>query len=147
MTDSLEGKRLAALDVGTKRIGYATCDEQHIAITPRLYFDATKKDIFNIISDRCNADKIGALIVGIPLSHQDELTTMAKLIKQFCVGLKQTLLIPIIEYDEAFSTIQAFQTMAIVGNSRKKRREKGQKDMVAAAVILRNFIEELKQKK
>jgi len=147
MSITLNGMRLAALDIGTKRIGYATCDEHHIAITPRLFFDATKKDIFSIIRDRCLSDEIGALIVGIPLSHDDELTAMAKLIKQFCEGLRQTLSIPIIEYDEAFSTIHAFQTMAIVGNSRKKRREKGQKDMVAAAVILRNFIEELKQKK
>ena len=139
------GKRIAALDVGTKRIGYATSDEYHVAVTPRLFFDATKTNLFDIISEQLQRDDIGVLVVGLPLSHTDEITPMAKLIQTFCTGLRSVLTIPVIEYDEAFSTREAFQSMAVSKKSKKKRQEKGQKDMVAAAVILRNFLDDLRR--
>lgn len=145
INNTFVGKRIAALDVGTKRIGYATSDEFHIAVTPRLFFDATKQNLYDIINAQLQRDDIGVLVVGIPLSHTDEITPMAKLIQTFCTGLRNVLSIPVIEYDEAFSTKDAFQSMALSKKSKKKRQEKGQKDMVAAAVILRNFIDDLRR--
>jgi len=145
INNTFVGKRIAALDVGTKRIGYATSDEFHVAVTPRLFFDATKQNLYDIINAQLQRDDIGVLVVGIPLSHTDEITPMAKLIQTFCTGLRNVLSIPVIEYDEAFSTKDAFQSMALSKKSKKKRQEKGQKDMVAAAVILRNFIDDLRR--
>ncbi len=141
----LKGKRIAALDVGTKRIGYATCDEYHVAVTPRLFFDATKDDLYERISRQLDHDRIDVLVVGIPLSHNDEMTEMAKLIALFIDGLRDSVSIPIIEFDEAFSTREAFVTMAVTKKAKKKRQEKGQKDMVAAAIILRNFLDDLQR--
>ncbi len=51
MMPDFKGKRIAALDVGTKRIGYATCDEYHVAVTPRLFFDATKEDLIDVANE------------------------------------------------------------------------------------------------
>lgn len=144
MNNSLVGKKIAALDVGTKRIGYAICDELHISVTPKLFFDSTRKDLYEIINTRCENDGVAALIVGIPLTHNDEDTRMSLLIKEFCFGLQQMLQIPVIQYDESFSTKEAWKTMALTGFSKRRKREKGQKDMIAAAIILRNFLEELK---
>lgn len=144
MSNSFVGKKIAALDVGTKRIGYAICDELHISVTPKLFFDSTRNDLYEIINNRCENDGVAALVVGIPLTHNDEDTQMSLLIKQFTKGLQQVLQIPVIEYDESFSTKEAWKTMAITGFSKRKKREKGQKDMIAAAIILRNFLEELK---
>ncbi len=145
MMPDFKGKRIAALDVGTKRIGYATCDEYHVAVTPRLFFDATKEDLYERIGKQLDNDRIDVLVVGIPLSHNDEMTPMAKLITVFVEGLRVAFSIPIIEFDEAFSTREAFVTMAVTKKAKKKRQEKGQKDIVAAAVILRNFLDDLQR--
>ncbi len=145
MSADLKGKRIAALDVGTKRIGYATCDEYHVAVTPRLFFDATKEDLYERIGKQLDNDGIDVLVVGMPLSHNDEMTAMAKLIASFIEGLRIVLSIPIIEFDESYSTREAFVTMAVTKKAKKKRQEKGQKDMVAAAVILRNFLDDLQR--
>lgn len=57
INNTFVGKRIAALDVGTKRIGYATSDEFHVAVTPRLFFDATKQNLYDIINAQLQRDR------------------------------------------------------------------------------------------
>jgi RNase H-fold protein (predicted Holliday junction resolvase) len=44
--------------------------------------------------------------------------------------------------DESFTSQRATETMIEIGKKKSTRSEKGQKDKIAAAIILRDFLDE-----
>ena len=59
----IQGKRIAAIDYGTKRIGIAVCDELHISINPLSTIEATKPDYFDKIMNILTNERI-SLVIG-----------------------------------------------------------------------------------
>ena len=138
----LKGKRIAALDFGTKRIGLAVTDELHITISPRDILLTEAPELWDNIRRFIQIERLGAIVVGIPIREDGSKTSIVKRIEKFILKLKVEIEIPIIEYDESFSTQAAFQTMIAGGMKKKQRQQKGMKDKIAAAVILRYFLED-----
>lgn len=138
----LRGKKLCALDYGERRIGVAVCDEMHVVVSTRPIIDNTP-DVLEKVLERCTADRIEAIIVGVPWHHDDRSTPIIERILEFVTELRLKASIPVIEADEAFSTKEARMIMVGNGTKKKKRQTKGVKDQVAAAVILRDVIEEI----
>ncbi|MBI3258897.1 MAG: Holliday junction resolvase RuvX [Ignavibacteriae bacterium] len=138
----LKGKRIAALDFGTKRIGLAVTDELHITISPRDILLTDAPELWDNIRRFIQIERLGAVVVGIPIKEDGSKTSIVKRIEKFILKLKTEIEIPVIEYDESFSTQAAFQTMIAGGMKKKQRRQKGMKDKIAAAVILRYFLED-----
>jgi len=141
----LKGKRIAALDFGTKRIGLAVTDELHITISPREVLQADVPELWDNIRKFIEQERLGALVVGIPIREDGTKTAIVRRIEKFILKLRTQITIPVIEYDESFSTQTAFQTMIAGGMKRKQRQQKGMKDKIAAAVILRDFIEDFER--
>lgn len=140
---SLRGKRLCALDVGMKRIGVAVCDEMHIVVSTRPVIENTPLAI-DVLRERCVTDRIDVLIIGVPRLHDDRVTPIIEAIQQFIERVRQALPLPVFEADEAFSTKEARSIMVSSGVKKKKRQTKGVKDQMAAAVILRDVVEEVR---
>jgi putative Holliday junction resolvase len=140
---SLRGKRLCALDVGLKRIGVAVCDEMHILVSTRPIIENTATAL-DVLRERCTTDRIDALIIGVPRLHDDRITPIIEAIQQFIERVRHVLSIPVYEADEAFSTKEARSIMVATGVKKKKRQTKGVKDQMAAAVILRDVLEEVR---
>lgn len=140
---SLRGKRLCALDVGMKRIGVAVCDEMHIVVSTRPIIENTPTAIEEL-QHRCATDRIDALIIGVPRLHDDRVTPIIEAIQQFIERVRQAISLPVYEADEAFSTKEARSIMVSSGVKKKKRQTKGVKDQMAAAVILRDVLEEIR---
>jgi len=140
---SLRGKRLCALDVGMKRIGVAVCDELHIVVSTRPIIENTPTAIEEL-QQRCAADRIDALIIGVPRLHDDRVTPIIEAIQQFIERVRQAVSLPVYEADEAFSTKEARSIMVSSGVKKKKRQTTGVKDQMAAAVILRDVLEEIR---
>lgn len=139
----LLGKRLASLDYGRKRVGFAVCDELHITVSPRKFYDITDAKFWdNLLADLV-AERVYAIIVGVPYRHDNVETEMIIEIKSFIEDVKTRTSLPVYEQDEAFSSKVAMTTMIGIGKKKKKRAQKGSADMVAAAVILRDFLHEL----
>ena len=61
--------RIIALDVGTKRIGIAICDDTRIIATPKLVLnrESNEKDFAKILAI-INETKAIALVVGYPIN-------------------------------------------------------------------------------
>ena len=138
---SLRGKRIMALDYGDARIGVAICDELQIVVSTRpviLNDDA----VWTTIERRIQDDRINMIVVGVPRRHDDTSSPIIERCEQFIVHLRGRTGIDVVEMDEAFSTQRARDIMRSSGMSKKRRQQKGVKDQVAAAVILRDFIEE-----
>jgi putative Holliday junction resolvase len=138
----LRGRRIGALDYGRKRIGFAIADEMHILATPRGIFHNTPRVVEEICAV-CEQERLGCLVVGMPIQHDDTQTAMMLEISDFIQRLQSVTPLPIYIADEAYSSREAQQTMIRAGKKKSHRAQKGSTDEVAAAIMLRYFLEEL----
>lgn len=140
---TVRGKRLAALDYGNARIGVAVCDEMHIVVSTRPVIN-NDVNVLKVLGDRFAMERTDVVLVGVPkLVQEDAETDIIKEIRVFIERLRETLSIPVLETDEAFSSKRAREMMFSTGMKKKRRREKGTKDQLAAAIILKDFLSEL----
>ena len=145
-SDLYKGIRIGSIDYGLKRVGFAVCDEFHITITPKRVFDRTSENFWNDLLDTFVKEKIGLLVVGLPLRNKEEKNNILNYVENFIKELSLKCKIQITTFDESYSTRKSVATMIEIGTKRKKRADKGNKDKVAAAIILRDFLSELEQK-
>jgi len=138
----LKGKRIASVDFGFKRLGVAFCDELHITITPSKVFDYSSKDFWSSFLDFLEKERVSALVVGFPFRDDNKETEVTLAIKQFVEHFRSISEIPVFLFDETNSTIKAQKIMIEIGKSKKQRRKKENKDLISAAIILKEFIEE-----
>lgn len=137
----IAGKRIMAMDYGDARIGVAVCDDLHIVVSPRPIIPNNSQTL-EAIKQRIDADRIDLVVIGVPRRHDDTITPIMERCLQFIAAVQEAVDVPVLEVDEAFSTARAREIMLSGGMSKKRRQQKGTKDVVAAAVILRDFIEE-----
>jgi len=138
----LKNKRIASVDFGFKRLGVAVCDELHITITPSKVFDYSSKDFWRSFLDFLEKERVSALVVGFPFRDDNKETEVTLAIKQFVEHFRSISKIPVFLFDETNSTIKAQKIMIEIGKSKKQRRKKENKDLISAAIILKEFIEE-----
>ncbi|MCO5252105.1 MAG: Holliday junction resolvase RuvX [Candidatus Kapabacteria bacterium] len=135
------GHRVAAIDFGLKRVGLAYCDELHISITPSDTLDYTSPKFWELLTSKLAELKIKHIVVGVPVWHtQNE--KFSKKLSNFINKLSQNTDFDVSTIDESFTSQRATETMIEIGKKKSTRSEKGQKDKIAAALILRDFLDE-----
>ncbi len=142
MAETIKGMRIGAFDYGKKRIGFAVCDEFHISISPRRTYDAESPDLWKEIKSDIEAERLGAIVVGMPVRADGERPVLADDIDKFAESLRVIAGLDIYFQDESYSSGRASKTMVAIGKKKSKRREKGALDKVAAAIILREFLQD-----
>ncbi len=140
--NTLKGKRLAAVDFGMKRLGLAVCDQFHVTISPRGVYDYSSPDFWKTFLADLEKEELGAVIVGVPKRVDGEKTKVMVQIEKFIELLAKKTQLTVIEHDESFSSQRAVETMVTIGKKKNKRSQKGETDKVAAAIILRDFLNE-----
>ena len=135
------GGRLLALDVGTKTIGLATCDTGWTFATAsktiaRTKFTADLASLATFIADH----SIVGLVVGLPLSMDGSDSPRTQSVRAFARNL-ETLGLPILLWDERWSTMAVERVMIAADVSRAKRATRI--DAHAAAHILQGAIDAL----
>jgi len=143
--EKLKNKRIAAIDYGKRRIGLAVCDIMHITVTPKLTIDSSITDKYEEIIKFINEESVDALVVGIPLRDDDKNKEFIDEIRDFIQVIQDKSGLVVYEQDESYSSIEALDTMIDIGYVKKKRRHKENKDKIAAAIILRHFLESIEQ--
>jgi len=138
----VKGKRILALDYGNARIGVAVCDAMHIVVSTRPIIE-NQGNVITEVCNRIREERAEVVLVGVPMFHDERTSAMIDRIRQFIEELRTATSVLIVEVDEAFSTRRARQVMLQSGMSKKRRQQKGTKDVVAAAVILQDFLEDL----
>ena len=131
-----------AVDYGSKRVGVAVSD-------PLMIFAKPLKVIANlgfehILSElRCVIEEQSAvrLICGIPYAIDGGDTAKTLETKKFKQKLEHHLEIPVLGWDERYSTNEAEQELIKMGYDWKKRRQI--QDAMAAAMILKSYLESL----
>ena len=135
------GGRLAGLDVGTRTLGLAVCDaEWHFAgpaeTIRRTKFTADLEKLRTFIA----AQNIVGLVVGLPLNMDGSDSPRTQSIRAFARNLAP-LGLPILLWDERWSTMAVERAMIAADVSRAKRAEAV--DKLAAAHILQGAIDAL----
>jgi putative Holliday junction resolvase len=136
------GTRLAGLDLGTKTIGIALSDFGLKIATP---FKTIRRDKFGKDADAllalCNAEKVGGLILGLPINMNGTEGPRAQATRAFLRNLAPLTGLPVVLWDERLSTIGAERAMLEADLSRKKRAARI--DAAAAAFILQGALDRL----
>ena len=135
-----KGKRLIGLDLGTKTIGIATSDLTRQIATPRYTIERTKfmaeaKELLAF----AEAENIGLIVLGLPINMDNTEGPRAQSTRAFARNLGKLTPIPIIYWDERWSTVVVTRTMIEAELSRAKRA--ANVDKLAAAYILQSLLD------
>jgi putative Holliday junction resolvase len=130
--------RYLAIDYGNKRTGLAVCDPAETVVSPLLVLPSNDRlipEIAKIIAD----ESIESVVVGIPVNMDDTHGPQAKRSADFAAALEKQIDVPIQLHDERLTTFAAEDRLAGAGIPRRKKKE--MLDALAAAEILRGFLE------
>ena len=132
-----------ALDIGTVRIGIASCDLLGILASPYENYNCKdyEKDILHIaeIAKQLNVDEI---IVGLPYNMDGTEGRMAEYVRNFCDALSKHVTAKIILRDERLTSVEA-EEILIDRNYRREKRKK-MLDALSATIILQSYLDEQK---
>lgn len=134
-----EKGRIVALDLGTKKVGAAVCDE--LQITTRgvriIKRESWKKFLQQIIELLAEFDAV-ALVLGLPLESDGSESPMSLEARRLARNFSLSLDIPVFLQDERVTTYEARGRLWEKGYTDKQIREK--LDSEAAAIILSDFL-------
>ena len=135
------GGKLAGLDVGTKTIGLAICDAGWHFAGPAQTVKRSKfnKDLEALRAFLSREHAVG-LVVGLPLNMDGTDSPRTQSVRAFARNLSP-LSLPILLWDERWSTQAVERAMIDADVSRARRAEKV--DSLAAAHILQGAIDAL----
>lgn len=134
---------ILGLDIGDARTGVAISDELGIAAHPLCTIQRrSRKAVLTEVQALVTAHKVERIVVGLPLQLDGETGTQARKIKQFADKLEQQVNLPIIFWDESFTTFEAAQILR--GTKKRRKKRKQVIDQVAAVLILEGYLDELR---
>ncbi len=120
---------ILALDVGDKRVGLAVARPP--SLIPAQLETVLRKDAEKRILDLINSEKVETVVIGLPLSENDNTTDQAESIKRFATRLKKRAQVKIEFVDEYDSSEEAKERIKFAG---------GSIDAISAQVILERYL-------
>ncbi len=134
---------ILGLDIGDARTGVAISDELGIAAHPLCTIQRkSRKALLTELQELATAHKVERIVVGLPLQLNGETGAQAQKIKKFAEKLAQHVNLPIVFWDESFTTFEATQILR--GTKKRRKKRKQIVDQVAAVLILDAYLEELR---
>ena len=132
--------RLIGLDLGSKRIGVAICDEKQLIATPfKTINRSTIKELIDELKIIIEENDIKGVIIGNPLNMDGSLGSSAQSVKDTSNNIEKSIYLPICLWDERLSTVGAFNLSSQLDVNVSKREKKI--DENAAAFILQGALD------
>ena len=136
-----QGGRLIGLDVGTQTIGTALCDAGWTIASPADLIRRTKFSVDRAkLRDFISAQSVKGIVVGLPLNLDGTDSPRTQSTRAFAKNIAD-LGLPILLWDERWSTQAVERAMIAADLSRAKRAERV--DSAAASYILQGAIDAL----
>lgn len=134
--------RYLAIDLGDKRTGLAVGDEEvrlasplRTIERPMAQRDLLLTDLARVIEDH----KPDALVLGLPINMDGTEGPRAKIVREFARSLEQHSRLRVEFQDERLTSDAADWDMSQSGLTRGQKKQR--RDALAAAAILRDFLE------
>ncbi len=132
--------RILAIDYGGKRCGLAVTDPDQIIATP-IGFEITT-NLKSYLKKYFLQNEVELVVIGHPTKTDGSDTDSTGLVMKFIDIFKREFPSkPIVLHDESHTSKMAMGAMVNSGMKKKKRREKGMVDAIAATLILQSYME------
>ncbi|HIU54278.1 MAG TPA: Holliday junction resolvase RuvX [Candidatus Gallibacteroides avistercoris] len=136
--------RILSIDYGQKRTGIAVTDP--LQIIANGVTTVPSEQIIDFLRTYLQTEQVETIVVGLPKQMNNEPSENMRRIKPFVQKLKATFPdIPIVYFDERFTSTLAHRTMLEGGMKKKERQNKAKVDEISAVIILQGYLESKKQ--
>jgi putative Holliday junction resolvase len=128
------------VDYGSVRIGLAVSDaDKRIASPLRTYERRGPEPDAEFFRLQIEQQEIGHILVGLPVHLSGREGEKAREAREFGQWLAKVSGLPVIYWDERFTTVEAESHLLNAGLTRKRRRDR--RDRVAAQILLQSFLD------
>ena len=131
--------RILSIDYGKKRTGIAVSDPLQI-IAGGLATVETHQ-LFSFLKQYITQEAVECVVIGEPRQPNGEPSENLQRVNQFVSQWrKEVPSIPIVLYDERFTSVLAHQVMIDGGLKKKARADKALVDEISATIILEDYL-------
>jgi putative Holliday junction resolvase len=139
------------IDLGERRIGLAVSDPTGTVARPVKTIERGASDSAALNTLRAaideiekqGEDEIGCVVVGLPVHLNGTTNTQTSRVRAMIARLSAHLSVPVVTQDERLSSREAEERLAV--HEKDWRRRKERLDAAAAAVILQDYLDGLKE--
>lgn len=134
--------RILGIDYGRKRTGVAVTDP--LKIVAGNLATVPTHTLMQFIKDYIAREQVERIVVGQPTQLNGEPSESMRYITPFVNRLQKELPdMPIVMYDERFTSTIAHQAMIDGGMEKSDRRDKSRVDSIAATIILNDYLQSI----
>jgi putative Holliday junction resolvase len=140
--------RILGLDPGERRIGIAISDPTGTLARPlQTLVRGSREEDFAAIAALVAEHNVELVVVGRPLSLDGTEGPQARRVARYADALAACLHVPLVSWDERFTTVAADEILRQTRGrkGRRRARTKGRVDAIAAAVILQSYLDSIDQ--
>lgn len=132
--------RIAGIDYGAVRIGVAVTDpERRLASPLEVYARRSPTADADYFRRLAADERLVGFVVGLPVFSSGDESPKSLEARRFADWLTEITKLPVVLFDERYSTVLADQFLSAGRLTRRRRQER--RDMLAAQVILATFLE------
>ena len=134
--------RIVAIDYGGKRTGLAVTDPLQIIATGLTTIDS--KELIPFLKDYIKKEEVELIIIGLPKNWDESDTHGTPLVEAAIKKIqKEFPLMPLKTVDERYTSKMAKDAMLQMGMKKKDRRDKKNVDVIAATIILQEYLQSI----
>ena len=139
-----QDRKIIGLDVGKKTIGIAISDPiSGIALTHKTIFRKKLNADIEALQEVINENTAVSIVIGLPLNKDGTKGPIAQSVITFSHILLKTFKLPILLWDERFSTIGILREMKQAGIKKKNIEKKI--DSASATWILQSALDAMRE--
>lgn len=132
--------RILAIDYGGKRTGIAVTDPLQIIATGLTTIES--KELIPFLKDYFLKEQVELVIIGLPKNWDESDTHGTPLVQAAIKKIqKEFPSMPLKTVDERYTSKMAKDAMLLMGMKKKDRQVKGNVDVIAAAIILQEYLQ------
>ena len=133
--------RILGIDFGTKRVGAAVSDARRSIASPLEVYERRDpsqdaRHYQKLVAD----EEVERIIIGLPVHLTGREGASAVLARTWGHWLAGVTGLPVLYYDERFTTVDAEESLIAAGLKASKR--KALRDMLAARLLLQNYLDD-----
>ena len=133
--------RILGLDFGTKRVGAAISDPRRSIASPlEVHERRDAAQDARHYQKLVEEHEIERIVIGLPVHTGGRVGASASLARTWGDWLRSVTGVPVVYFDERYTTVEAEDSLIAAGLKRSKR--KGLRDMLAARILLQNYLDD-----
>ena len=132
--------RWMAIDFGRKRCGIAVTDVLRIVANGLTTVPTASLPAF--VADYCSKETVDAIVVGEPRDMKGNPSESQRFITPALARLRKAVPdMPVVLFDERFTSVLAHRAMIDGGLSKMARRDKALVDEISATILLNDYLQ------